>query len=219
MKSLNVAGGLSMDLYQDLAPPHSYLGDGFIRAAVDFIQTLIGDEPGYLPLIEELGLTDRISELAEFDESPEVVDVRAAIEEVVNSRRKFGRCHTPAENRAIELRAVQVARAHFESAGYTTEDVGASRSYDVHATRGSEEIKVEVKGTTSDGSSVVLTRNEVKLHLQVHPANALAIVRHIVLDHSAEAPVAIGGELELIMPWEIEETGLNPIAYDYRTGI
>ena len=66
---------------------------------------------------------------------------------------------------------------------------------------------------------MVLTRNEVNLHRVEHPNNALAVVRNITLDRSGDQPVASGGELVLVMPWEINEGGLSPIAYDDRTGI
>jgi hypothetical protein len=113
-----------------------------------------------------------------------------------------------------------VTREHFENElGYSTEDVGKIASYDVQATKGDQVVKVEVKGTTTDGAAVVLTRNEVTLHRAEHPNNALAVVRNITLDRSGDQPVATGGELVLVMPWEINEGGLTPIAYDYRTCI
>jgi hypothetical protein len=153
------------------------------------------------------------------DVSPQVADAVAAVEELSNPRRNFGRRFTAAENKAIEERAVHVTRDHFEKKlGYVTEDVGQTRSYDVHATKGDEAVKVEVKGTTTDGSRVVLTRNEVNLHLQEHPHNALAVVRNISLQRG-DPPVAQGGELILLMPWQIDRPDLDPIAYDYRTGI
>jgi hypothetical protein len=153
--------------------------------------------------------------------SPEVSDAIAAVESVSNPRRKFGRPHfTAEENTAIEERAVLVTREHFENElGYKTEDVGAYESYDVRASKGQEVIKVEVKGTTTAGAQVVLTRNEVSLHRAQHPHNALAVVRNITLDRGGDRPVASGGELVLMMPWSINEGELVPIAYDYRTGI
>ncbi len=152
--------------------------------------------------------------------SPEVSDAIAAVEWVSNPRRKFGRRFSAAENAAIEERAVLVTREHFENElGYQTEDVGEYLSYDVRASKGQEVVKVEVKGTTTDGAQVVLTRNEVNLHRAEHPHTALAVVRNVTLDRSGERPVASGGELVLVMPWEIDEGGLSPIAYDYRTGI
>jgi hypothetical protein len=152
--------------------------------------------------------------------SPEVSDAIAAVESVSNPRRKFGRRFTAEENAAIEERAAVVTREYFETElGYETVDVGKHESYDVRASKGQEVVKIEVKGTTTDGASVVLTRNEVNLHRVEHPHNALAVVRNITLDRSGDRPVASGGELVPVMPWQINEDGLSPIAYDYRTGI
>ena len=161
---------------------------------------------------------------------PAVSAAIAAVEAVSNPRRKFGRRFTPEENTAIEQHAVLVTREHFKNElGYKTEDVGATLSYDVRATKGHEVVKIEVKGTTTDGAAVVLTRNEVNLHRRAaevrragqveYSNNALAVVRNITLDRTGDGPVASGGKLELFMPWDIDEEGLSAIAYDYRTGI
>lgn len=78
---------------------------------------------------------------------------------------------TAAENKAIEQRAVEVTRAYFDGLEYETKDVGSTESYDIKATKDGQTIKIEVKGTTSDGSDVVLTSNEVELHESEHPYN------------------------------------------------
>jgi len=62
----------------------------------------------------------------------------------------------------------------------------------------------------------VLTYNEVELHQAEHPNNALAVVKHVVLDRTG--PTARGGELHLIMPWKVEQDRLRPIAYRYQFG-
>lgn len=54
--------------------------------------------------------------------------------------------------------------------------VGASKPYDLHLTRGDEKLHVEVKGTTSDGSQIILTRAEVEWQRRFAPDNALVIV-------------------------------------------
>lgn len=223
VKSLNLAAGLSTLMYERISDDHTlYEGGskGFVGVAVDVIARRVGSsEPGLYPLLGQLGLED-LGSVTRVGQSPTVEDAIAAIEEVSNPRRKFGRRFSAAENTAIEERAVQVTREHFEkNLGYVTEDVGKTRSYDVHATKGDDVVKVEVKGTTTNGAQVVLTRNEVNLHRAVHPNNALAVVRNIALDRNDDQPVATGGELKLVMPWEIDEGGLVPIAYDYRTGI
>ena len=223
VKRLDIAGGLSQDFESFVTGWR--MGDAGLRAAVEVISVLIGDDPDYVPVLQELGLpapdTIPSPDVREEVSSPEVVEAVAAVEAVANPRRKTGRrTLTRAESVAIEERAVEVVREHFEKVlRYNTKDVGKSESYDVHATNGEEVLKIEVKGTTGKGAEVVLTRKEVTLHREEHPNNALAIVQHIDLDRSGDLPTARGGRLELIMPFKINEAGLDPIAYDYTTGL
>lgn len=152
--------------------------------------------------------------------SPEVADTIAAVGEVIEPRRgKPRRRLTAAESKAVEQYAVDRARAHFDALGYTTKDVGATESYDVHATKGQHVVKVEVKGTTSDGSDIVLTANEVVLHTDSFPDNALVIVRHINLQRDEDRPTTTGGEPIVEFPWKLDPDNLEPIAYRYRTGL
>ncbi|OMC42592.1 hypothetical protein A5742_30335 [Mycolicibacterium fortuitum] len=217
VKRLNIAGGLSEEMYWRTAE-----NETFASAAVDVIGELIGTEPAYVQLLQKLDLPPK-SQAAVTVGSPDGTDAIAAVEQVSEPRRRFSRRLSAAENKAIEEHAVRLTRQHFETElGYLTEDVGATKSYDVHATKGAEVLKVEVKGTTTNGVSVVLTRNEVDLHRMTHPNNALAVVRNIVLnragDEPGDEPVATGGELVLVMPWKVDETALSAIAYEYRTG-
>jgi hypothetical protein len=156
-------------------------------------------------------------------DAPDVADIEEALEEITHpQRKKKGPRLTGPERRAIELRAVEVTMEHFESGemGYQVKDVGDRESYDVHATKAGETLKIEVKGTTSNGSEVILTRNEVDLHRKEHPANALAIVRDIKLNRiKDQPPTASGGELILRFPWPVEDDKLAPIAYRYTTGL
>lgn len=153
------------------------------------------------------------------DESPEIADAFDALEKIGNPRRSFVRRLTAAQNKAIEERAVEVVRAALGKLDYVTKDVGSIESYDVHAVKDGKSIKVEVKGTTTDGSKVYLTANEVELHRAEYPNNALGIVRRIALDMSGDTPVATGGELELTIGWQIDDVRLRPIAYTYTTGL
>jgi hypothetical protein len=102
--------------------------------------------------------------------------------------------------------------------GMTSRMSGSPSSYDLHATKAGTILKVDVKGTTSNGSEIVLTRNEVELHQHDYPANALAIVHHIKLYRTKDAPpTASGGELILEMPWALKQDRLAPIAFRYTT--
>ena len=51
-----------------------------------------------------------------------------------------------------------VATVHLELDGWTVDDVSTTRPYDLHCRRGSEVLRTEVKGTTGDGSAVVVIR-------------------------------------------------------------
>ena len=207
VKRLDLVEGLSPRAYETVRNT-----PGFMEHAVEVIGRFIGDEPAFPWLLEELDI-DGVA-----GGSSEVEDAEAAVEEIANPRRRFGRRFNAAENKAIEEQAVRVVRKHYkEVLGYETEDVGATESYDVRATKDGSLIKVEVKGTTSDGLAIVLTAKEVKLHLAEHPNNALAVVRRIVLDRSGDVPVATGGELELTVGWELDRERLEPIAYRYST--
>jgi Protein NO VEIN, C-terminal len=158
-------------------------------------------------------------------DSPDVADIENALETIADPRKprkRTGPRLSAVERRVIEQHAVTLTTAHFESAsmGYMVEDVGKTESYDLRATKAGLVVKVEVKGTTSNGSEIVLTRNEVDVHKADYPANALAIVRYIQLQrHNGEPPTASGGELILAMPWTVDDDRLAPIAYRYSTGI
>ncbi len=157
-------------------------------------------------------------------DSPDVADIERSLSTIARPRtapRRAGPRLTAAERRAIEEHAVALTKQLFESdMGYAVEDVGKSESYDLRAVKAGGVVKVEVKGTTSNGSEIVLTRNEVDLHVKEYPANALAIVRNISLHrHEDAAPTASGGELILEMPWALNSDHLAPIAYCYATGL
>jgi nucleoid DNA-binding protein len=151
-------------------------------------------------------------------DSPEVQDALAAIDEIARPRRTIPQQSlTTAQNKVIEQHAVNLVRKYFEDQlHFTTADVGTEESYDVRAVKADQVLKIEVKGTTSDGSQIVLTYNEVELHKVEHPNNALAVVKHIILDRTG--PNASGGELHLVMPWAVEQERLRPIAYRYQLG-
>ncbi|WP_326678263.1 MrcB family domain-containing protein [Streptomyces sp. NBC_01237] len=51
---------------------------------------------------------------------------------------------TATERSAIEKRSVLLAMDHFKAQGWTVKDVGASKPYDLHLTRGDEKLHVEV---------------------------------------------------------------------------
>ena len=77
------------------------------------------------------------------------------------------------------------------------------------------ELHVEVKGTTGDGSSVLLTPGEVR-HAQGYPNVALYILYGLTLQPDGSGNVeALGGKVEIHSSWDIATGTLTPIGYEY----
>lgn len=120
------------------------------------------------------------------------------------------------EKKAVERRALSVAIEYFDNEGFTDiKDVGDHASYDLTMLKGGQIHFVEVKGTTGTGAVVILTRNEVEVHQKYFPNNALAVVSSISLTRG-DAPVASGGVLRVILPWEVTQAQLEPMVFEYR---
>jgi hypothetical protein len=130
-------------------------------------------------------------------------------------RRGQGSGLTPAGRRAVEMRAMQLAKAHLRKLNWHVHDVSSLKPYDFECTRGGEELIVEVKGTISLGQQIVITRNEVAAHHARYPSNALIIVHSIKLTQSPAGLKPEGGKLCMLSPWEIKENNLRPLAFQY----
>jgi hypothetical protein len=102
-----------------------------------------------------------------------------------------------------------VARDLYERAGWDVADVSASQSFDLRCYREGEEIRVEVKGTTSEGWRVLLTPNEVAHARNRYPHVALVVVANIAVDDSET--VATGGDVSVYEPWDIGRGELTPV--------
>ncbi len=116
---------------------------------------------------------------------------------------------------AVESLAMGRARARLEEDGWTVTDVSARESYDYHCERGSAELRVEVKGTQSDGRQVVLTRNEVAHARDQFPHIALYVLSHVEVSEEAGQAEASGGEERLLEPWRVDDGSLEPSQYSY----
>ena len=174
-----------------------------------------------------LGLLSRIYQMQETDptipgnESPEHQEAVAAIAHAAGRNftgpRRQGRSRLPqAHKKLIEEHAVEVAITQLKKKGFTNiKDVGQNHSYDIAAKFNGIDFYIEVKGTISLGEKIVLTKNEVLLHKQEHPNNALIVVSEINLDRS-EPPSVKGGKVLFISPWKINESDLEALGYDYR---
>lgn len=118
----------------------------------------------------------------------------------------------PEVRRAVELHAMRVVEEHLRRERYDVENTSAHACFDFRAVRGREVLTVEVKGTVGDGSSVLLTRNEVE-HARAHtPDVMLAIVSDIEIVREPRV-AARGGVLRLITPWDPDEHLLLATTY------
>ncbi len=141
------------------------------------------------------------------------------LESVVNpvkknsaSRQGFGL--SGPERRAVELQAMKITKAFLNKHGYRVKDTSANHSYDFLASKDEEELKVEVKGTTSTSvDGIMMTANEVLLHLDETEDTSLAIVSGIRFEKRGVDAKCSGGELEYRNPSNIDDWKLEPSAY------
>ena len=128
----------------------------------------------------------------------------------------FGFGLTASEKKVVEKHAVKLAIEHLSNLGYPEiEDVGDHESFDLLASQPARQLSVEVKGSTGNATSVLLTRNEVAFQRNAYPFNGLFVVSNIKLQRDGSL-VASGGDIQFISPWVIDEESLKPISYEYK---
>jgi hypothetical protein len=116
---------------------------------------------------------------------------------------------------AIERHAVEWAMRHFSNQGFEVFDVGATHPYDILATRSaSDDLHIEVKGSSSSVVAVDLTSGEVD-HARNHEPLCLVVVDQIDWLRTDGKVVTSGGRVRLWRDWEIEDDNLTPTAYRY----
>ena len=111
-----------------------------------------------------------------------------------------------------------IRAAAYYAADWTVEDVHKDHSYDLECSRGNEVLYVEVKGTTSTGETVLMTRGEVRLAKQRHPNTELFVVSRIRIDDAAaQRPIASGGDVSVYRGWAADDSRLRPLGFEYLT--
>ena len=123
----------------------------------------------------------------------------------------------PLVRKAIENRAMQVAKSVYEKNGYSVEDTSANSSYDLRCTKeGKREILVEVKGTRGLPTQVTLTANEVKISQDPKVRWDLFIVHSISVSKVNEEMIAEGGEVKLHQNHIVDDADLTPTEFRYK---
>jgi hypothetical protein len=113
--------------------------------------------------------------------------------------------------KAIETYAMGMAVRHYSAIWPEVVDVSLGQPFDLLCRDGHRELRVEVKGTTSRGLSVLLTRNEVR-HAQ---ANADKVALFVVSEiKSSNSGSCTGGITAVFEPWDIQRSELDPVAFE-----
>ncbi len=130
-------------------------------------------------------------------------------------QRYAGFCADPVLKKAIEMQAVRQTIAHYEAEGFTVEDVGAYRSYDLEAVRSDEVRHVEVKGSQGAPEKVILTRNEVT-HANEFDRTDLVVVSEIQWERHIDGSITTADGLMSLYPdWRPSPENLKPLSYEY----
>jgi|GEM_PF-849227 len=147
----------------------------------------------------------------------EGIDIAPALKDPVSTTRGQGFGLSQAERRAVELQAMKIARALYEDNGWSVIDKSSSQPFDLLATKGTDFRFIEVKGTTGEGLSVILTHGEVG-HIRRNEENsALVLVARICLEHDGGQWIAKGGTVTTHEdPWLLLENNLSPTQYRYE---
>jgi hypothetical protein len=134
------------------------------------------------------------------------LEIEAALNPLNRPSRRQGYGLSAPARRAVEKRAMDVASQFLRDNGYAVRDTSATRPFDIEATLKGTQIKVEVKGTTSDrADGILMTANEVALHRSEKGNTALIIVSSIRLSEQNGAYSGSGGNVEWLLGWDIDE--------------
>jgi uncharacterized protein DUF3883 len=118
---------------------------------------------------------------------------------------------------AVERQAMNAAMAWYGSQGWTCRDVSRRESYDLRCTNGPRVLHVEVKGTTTDGARVIVTRREVEEARRLAPETELFVLAGVeVATRSDGAVVASGGNRRIAAAWGTDNGALVPLGYELQ---
>ena len=121
------------------------------------------------------------------------------------------------KKKAIEFRAMTIAREAYERESYVVTDTSASCPYDYYCEKPDSKLRVEVKGTSGSFGFVHVTKNEVN-SARSH-ATDLFIVHNIHTHKTLDKWVASDGEVYRIKNWQPEEQHLTPTNYKYSVPV
>ena len=128
-----------------------------------------------------------------------------------------GRVADVKKKKVIELYAMNKATEHYEQQGFEVFDTSSNSPYDLECHKNNTFRRVEVKGTTTEGSAVYVTSNEVASACSDECETDLYIVNNIDIFLQEDGNYyADGGFVDIIKNWKPEEKFLEATVYRYH---
>ena len=145
-----------------------------------------------------------------------IADIESEEAATVSQEQAAGFQSNPAIRRAVEEYAMSKAHSTLAAMGYTNlTDTSKLRPYDFTCERHGKSFYVEVKGTQTTGTALILTRGEVE-HINSHPDDCiLVLVRSVNV--SVKETVS-GGETHVTESWKLHPDDLRPVQYIWKLG-
>jgi hypothetical protein len=120
--------------------------------------------------------------------------------------------------RAVENRAMRMAEEYYREQFDSVENTANTEPFDFRCKKGSEEVRVEVKGSTGKAVHVVVTAGEVENARGTDWRTDLFVVSGISVRRTLSGEVvAEGGTKRLIESWNPKDTEL--IATVFRCSV
>ena len=158
---------------------------------------------------DEIGETESADGQQRTSEEPHKDVAAELIETAQNAAQGFQ--NDPEVRTAVEQHAVAKAKQHYKKKRYDVQEQG--KPFDLECTCQSGRLYVEVKGTQTAGSVIILTPNEVEW-AHTHPME-LFVVHSLVVSKEYGRVTVSGGVERIVTPWRPQRNALKAVAYSY----
>jgi hypothetical protein len=125
----------------------------------------------------------------------------------------------PLVRAAIEARAMEMAESHYRRLRYDVTNTSATQPFDFRCTRDGQEVRVEVKGTRGDGSTIEVTSGEVESARGTAWRTDLVVVSGITVERRDMGFVGSGGMMRIVEGWRPVDDDLTPTRFRCRVPI
>lgn len=203
---------------------------------IESVETLHG-QPIYFPFCKREGkvaanqtyfakMPLELLAILEINDFDEVLDIstfssvgKVSVKKRVETRAAFARQMDPEKRSAVEKHAESEVSKYLKDLGYSIEKFG--KPFDFLATKGTEKVKVEVKGKQDFAVTVEVTTNEVEVakNLDGTHRTLLAVVDGIELTQMDSIWKGSGGRLRTWWDMPFDESSLFPTRYQFTLPI